>query len=295
MSKDHSNSKKLDTLVEDIYETLSCLCEQKDLDISDEAIEDFGERMKDVLRHWSTPYKEAKGLRMSNIGRPMRQLWYDVKEDLPVFNRSHPQVFIKFLYGHMLEEVVLLLVKLAGHEVTGEQKEVEVDGIVGHMDCVIDGEVVDIKTTSGFAFKKFKEGTLPQDDPFGYMSQLAGYEEAEGTNNGGFLALNKESGELSLFRPGDLEKPNVKSRIKHIKEHLETDTPPDRCYVPIAEGVKGNLKLAVGCVYCAHKNKCWSDANNGQGLRVFKYSNGLKYFTRVVAEPKVEEVSLRSV
>ena len=67
------------------------------------------------------------------------------------------------------------------------------------MDCVIDGEVVDIKTASGFAFKKFRDGTLAEDDAFGYMAQLAGYEQAEGTKNGGFLALNKESGELAMF------------------------------------------------------------------------------------------------
>ena len=143
--------KTLDTLVDDIYDTLSCLCEQKDLEISDEAIEDFGERMKDVIKHWATPYKEAKGLRMSNVGRPMRQLWYDVKEDLPVFNRSQPQVFIKFLYGHMLEEVVLLLSKLAGPDVTNEQKDVEVDGIRGcaakryaHEAIQVHGQAVDL-------------------------------------------------------------------------------------------------------------------------------------------------------
>ena len=161
--------KKLETVVEDIYETLSCLCDQEDLNISEEDIEDFGERMKNVIRHWSKPHKESTGLRMSNVGRPLRRLWYDLKKDRPLYNRADPHTFIKFLYGHMLEEVVLLLVKLSGHEVTDEQKEVEVDGVIGHMDCKIDGEVVDIKTASNFAFKKFKDGTLHTSDPFGYM------------------------------------------------------------------------------------------------------------------------------
>ena len=44
------------------------------------------------------------------------------------------------------------------------EKEVKVKGVQGHMDCVIDGEVIDIKTASGFAFKKFKDGTLREDD-----------------------------------------------------------------------------------------------------------------------------------
>ena len=36
------------------------------------------------------------------------------------------------------------------------------------------------------------------------MAQLAGYEEAEGTDQGGFLAINKETGELWFFRPMSL-------------------------------------------------------------------------------------------
>ena len=52
------------------------------------------------------------------------------------------------------------------------------------MDCKIDGEVVDVKSASAMSFKKFKNGTLYEDDPFGYIAQLAGYEHNEGTNNG---------------------------------------------------------------------------------------------------------------
>jgi hypothetical protein len=46
-------------------------------------------------------------------------------------------------------------------------------------------KIIDIKTASNFAFNKFKKGTLADDDPFGYLAQLSGYEEAEGTSNGG--------------------------------------------------------------------------------------------------------------
>ncbi len=41
---------------------------------------------------------------------------------------------------------------MAGHEVTDEQKEVELEGLKGHIDCKINGRVVDIKTASGFSF-----------------------------------------------------------------------------------------------------------------------------------------------
>ena len=284
-------TKTLDTLVEDIYNKIGVLADNKHIDLDEDTIEQFGESMKQILYDWSHPTPRGKpALRMSNIGRKERQLWYDMKsEGTP--ERMPPSLFIKFLYGHLLEEIVLFLVKLSGHEVTSEQKEITVSGIKGHMDCVIDGEVVDVKTASGFAFKKFKDGTLAEQDAFGYMAQLAGYEEAEGTNKGGFLALNKESGELAMFRPDDFDKPNIKKKISSVKKAVKLKTPPERCYNPIPDGKSGNMQLPKGCVYCRHKFECHKDANEGKGLRVFKYSNGNRYLTQVPKVPNVIEVT----
>ena len=283
--------KTLDTLVQDIYDKLDTLTEGKSLNVSEETADAFGEAMKKALLHWSSEHPIDKPtLRMSNVGKPNRQLWYDMKSENQKNNFTAP-VQIRFLYGHILEEVVLFLARLAGHEVTDEQKEISVSGIKGHMDCKIDGEVVDIKTASGFAFKKFKEGTLPDDDPFGYMAQIAGYEEAEGTEHGGFLTLNKESGELALFRPQELDKPNIKQRIKTLKAQIKKDTPPELCYNPVPDGKAGNMKIARGCTWCRHKFVCHSDANDGEGLRVFKYSKKLEYLTNVVKLPRVKEVT----
>ena len=283
--------KKLNTLVDDIYKKLSVLGKGKSLNLSEETIEQFGESMKEVLRHWSTPHPRAtETLRMSNIGRPNRQLWFDMKTEQQA-QEIPPATFIKFLYGHMLEEVVLLLVKLAGHTVSDEQKNVKIKGIEGHMDCVIDGEVIDVKTASGYAFKKFKDGTLAEDDTFGYMSQLAGYEAGHGTSNGGFLAMNKESGELALYIPEELDKPNIETKIDTVKKSLKKSAPPELCYKPIPDGSSGNMKLPRGCFFCRHKLECHKDSNNGKGLRVFKYSKGLSYLTQVVKEPRVNEIT----
>ena len=284
--------KKLDTLVEDIYDKLSVLDKGEALDLSEEVLEDFGNSMKEALRHWATPRpRDTETLRMSNIGKPTRQLWYDMKADNTDKQPMEPHLFIRFLYGHLLEEVVLLLVKLAGHKVSDEQKEVKVSNVMGHMDCKIDGEVVDIKTASSFAFRKFTNDTLNDDDPFGYLAQLSGYEEAEKTKAGGFLVLNKESGELTMHRPSFFDKPNAKNRIREVKKALKLDTPPALCYTPIPEGKAGNMKLPRGCTYCRHKNECHKDANDGKGLRVFKYSRGLTYLTKVEKEPNVLEIT----
>ena len=267
------------------------MCDNEGIDIPDEAIDKLCENIKVVFKQWQNPPERNKNftLRMSNIGKPSRQLWYEKK--LPKGKEKiTPSTFIKFMYGHLLEEVLLFLVSIAGHKIEAAQKEVLVNGIKGHMDCKIDGEVIDIKTASGRAFQKFSNDTLAQDDPFGYIAQLCGYEEAEGTDNGGFLVINKETGELTLHRPEELDKINVVDKIDHLKHEMSLDTPPEKCYSTVPEGKSGNMKLNKGCFYCSYKFECHTDANDGDGLRVFKYSKGPTYLTTVKVEPRVEEV-----
>jgi len=284
-------NKTLDTLVQDIYSTIEVLADDEAIDIPEKMYEEFGRDMEDALRHWATPVERPKnGLRMSNIGRPTRRLWYDLNLEGATKERINGPTFIKFLYGHLLEVLLLFFVRLTGHVVEGEQKEVTVEGIKGHMDSVIDGEVIDVKTASGYAFKKFKDGTLAQNDSFGYLSQLAGYEEAEQTNNGGFLVMNKETGELTVFIPDDLDKPNIVHRIKEVKQAMKKKTPPAYCYTPIAEGAAGNMKLPRDCNWCPHKFECHKDANDGRGLRTFQYAKGLVYLTHVAKLPNVQEI-----
>ena len=47
-------------------------------------------------------------------------------------------------------------------------------------------------------------------------------------------------------------------------------------------------------MYCDYKKICWSDANNGKGLRVFDYSDGKHFLTHVEREPNqnIKEVFL---
>ena len=219
---------QLDTLVPDIKKLLQDLTEGKQLVIPPEELDRTMANLRESLVHWGTPQdRSGFRLRMSNLGKPLRQLWYEAHSETP---RSPPAAWtqLKFLYGHMLEQIVLMFVRLAGHNVEQEQLEVDVDGIKGHLDSVIDGEVVDVKTASQFAFRKFTNGTLVDDDPFGYLAQLSGYEEALGSEKGGFLVINKESGEICLDRPDDLDKVNVPERINLIREALKLDTPPER-------------------------------------------------------------------
>ena len=285
------SQKQLDTLVPDIYEILGNLSKGEPLPITEEALDETMASMKEAILHWATPRKRDTDftVRMSNVGKPSRQMWFE-KRDPSGRGDVDGATQIKFLYGHILEEIVLMLARMAGHNVTDEQKEVTVNGIVGHMDCKINGQVVDVKSASKFAFNKFRNGTLAADDPFGYLGQLAGYEKAEGTDEGGFLVINKESGELCMYVPDDLDKPNIDTKINVLLDDLELDTPPDLCYNPIPDGKKGNMKLPKGCSWCKYKHECHKDSNDGQGLRTFKYSTGYTYFTEVKSEPKVDEI-----
>ena len=285
----NSTQKNLSTLVEDVYQTITDITDGQE--IPDELLDELGNKIKGTIKTWGTPQNHNKfKLRISNIGRPARQLYYSQQDSKQIKHDAATQ--LKFLYGHIMEDLLIFLVKLSKHQVTDEQKEVQVNGIQGHMDCKIDGEVIDIKTASGFGFKKFKNGTLRDDDPFGYISQLSGYERAEGTNNGGFLAMNKESGELALYQPEDLDKPNIKNLISKLVDLIfNFNKPPEKCYKPLASGTKGNMKLPIGCVYCNHKFQCHEDTNGGKGLRIFKYARGPEYLTTVVSATKVEEIT----
>lgn len=286
----NSTDKKLSTLVDDIYQTVSSINTGK-LDIPKDALDSLISGIGEAITAWATPRENSSfTLRMSNIGKPARQLYYQKKFTGDNSYELDAPTLIKFLYGHILEEVLIFLVKMSGHEVSDQQKEVTVNGIKGHMDCKIDGEVIDIKTASGFAFKKFNNGTLREDDPFGYLSQLAGYEDAEGTDAGGFLAINKESGQLALYQPEDLDKPNIKTLINNLNILLKNKNLPERCYDLLPAGTKGNMKLPRGCMYCDFKHECYKNANDGVGLRMFKYAKGIEFLTEVKALPKVEEI-----
>ena len=280
--------KKIDTLVKDMYDAIS---EGKQPSMKD--VESFAENIKINIMSLFDKHSENNNLRMSQIGKPDRQVWYqsrDIKKErLPAWAK------IKFAYGYMLEELLLLLAKTAGHEVKNEQKELEIEGVLGHQDCEIDGVVTDCKSASAYSFKKFSNRSLLKEDPFGYIPQLSAYAEAQGKEGGAFLAIDKQSGRICLMPVHQMEMINAKDRVLHLKNVVASDTIPSKCYDDIADGVSGNRKLDVGCSYCPYKVDCWKDANGGKGLRKFIYANGPRYLTKVVKEPDVNEVELNDV
>lgn len=281
----NSSSKSLDTLVEDIYSVLQHCDKISEKNIN-ELVRDLSKTITNRLQQTS---HRRTTLSLSSIGRPLRKLWYDIKE--PCEDKDEPPyVQLKFLYGDIIETLVLWLAKVAGHTVTDQQKEVTHHGVKGHIDSNIDGEVVDAKSCSSRSYKKFERGTLPDDDPFGYLAQLGSYDKETGKGHPGFLAVDKVTGEICLYRPDpDFDIPDTELIIKRCKEILDKPTPPDeRCYPDEPMGKSGNRVLSKGCTFCPYKCRCWPN------LRAFKYSSGIEYLTHIEKEPTVEEICLQS-
>ena len=282
--------KKIETLVEDIYKLFNFSRIDKDEKEVDALIDNFGEMLKVHVKEFM--YSEPRGngyLRLSAIGKPTRQIWYDINTETE--EKLPPSTRIKFLYGYILEELLLLCASVAGHTVEAQQKEVSVEGVVGHQDAVIDGVLVDCKSASGRSFDKFSRHTLADDDPFGYIAQISAYAQANGIDKAAFLVIDKSTGKVCLTPVNSMEMINAGKRIRLLKDIVSRDRVPDRCYDAVPDGKSGNYKLSIGCVYCRHKSMCWSDANQGKGLRTFKYSNGTRELVQVVKTPDVEEVT----
>jgi len=286
--------KTIDTLVADIYSLFESSVPDMSDDQVDNIIDKFGDALKVHLKRFI--YEEERRrdtLRLSAIGKPERQQWYSasphskVKENVELQGKDK----IKFLYGYILEELLLTLSSLAGHEVKDEQKEVSIEGVLGHQDAIIDNVLVDCKSSSGRGFDKFKNNYVSSDDPFGYIAQISSYAEANGLTEAAFLAINKQTGEICLSKVHSMEMINASDRVKYIKDMVNQSNPPAKCYSDVPDGKSGNRKLDVGCIYCDYKRDCWKDANDGQGLRVFDYATNPRYLTQVYKMPNVEEIT----
>jgi len=229
--------------------------------------------------------EETRGpprLRLSNLGTPCeRKLWYSI--NLPGMGEAlSAEAELKFLYGDILEETVLWLAKAAGHSVEREQDEVSLYGVVGHIDAIVDGVLVDVKSASSFSFNRFAAGLSPDTDSFGYLVQLDAYMSALDRGSGGFLVVDKTLGKICLDKhPRSVVQ--YERIIDDKRRLLAQRVPPPRRYADLPDGQSGNRKLDTVCGYCAFKQACWP------GLPTFLYAGAPRFLTKVVREPNVPE------
>lgn len=285
------SEKTIFTLTKDIYDVLD---NPSKYDWG--KVESFGQELARLLVKRAQEEKKDGYLRMSNFGTPCeRKLWFTVNKP-ETAESLDPHVRLKFLYGDIIEALILYLAKVAGHKVEGEQDEVSINGVVGHRDAIIDGVLIDVKSANSRGMQKFKTHSLESDDPFGYLEQLSLYLQASAEDErlrvkkqGAFLAVDKELGHivLDIYNAKDVD---YEKEIESKKAKLAKENPPPRPFSPIPEGKSGNMAIPTPCSYCPHKQTCWADSNQGKGLRGFFYSNGPKWLTKVVKQPDVNEI-----
>lgn len=236
------------------------------------------------------------GLRISKLGSTCPcALWYSVNHP-ELAEPLQPWTQIKFMYGDILEALVIALAKAAGHSVEGEQDAITVDGILGHRDCVIDGVLVDVKSANSRSFEKFKNKTLA-DDQFSsaYLDQLDGYmvgslddSLVQVKDKAYLLAIDKVLGHMCLYEHsfGPQNVKNIKQRIVEYKEIVKQARHPACTCGTVPDGKSGNIRLDTKASYNSFKYCCQPN------LRTFLYSDGPHYLTKVVRKPDVTEVDM---
>lgn len=253
----------------------------------------FGSELGELaLQRFETKQEPRSKLSMSSLGVPCKiKLWYKINK-VDLAEEPRPNALLKFFFGDMIESLVLNLAVAAGHRVEGQQSRMEINGIKGHRDAVIDGVTVDVKSASPMSFKKFKEGRLREDDPFGYISQLSSYVYAAKDDDlvvdkqrGAFLVVDKVNGHIHLDVHDFSEELKTKEQeVEDIKKVVKGPKPTERLE-PVPQSKDSlNTKLCTQCSYCEYRKDCWPEA------RTFLYSHGPVHLVHVEKEPRVTEI-----
>lgn len=246
---------------------LEQVCDGK-AEVSEDLIEEFGERCKDALRKnfLEKPSTEFN-LRMSNIGKPLRQLMLEREHGRP---KATPQLKLKMLYGYLYESFMILMLKASGLEVEVFDTPIELDiagiKVPGTPDVKIDGKLWDIKTASPYSYDmKFASWeSLKADDSFGYFAQGFGYATASKIPFAGWLAINKVDGNFKLVEIPPARHKELRTEVMaeledKITKFIEDDEIPECCGV-VDETFRakptGNKVLDRNCEWCSFKYVC---------------------------------------
>tara|TARA_R100000541_G_scaffold58150_1_gene69052 strand:- start:68 stop:925 length:858 start_codon:yes stop_codon:yes gene_type:complete len=236
--------------------------------MSEEVIEQVGNDVKNALRKQfggENPRGDFR-LRMSNLGRPTCQLWFD--KNKPEVASAKPNSFMmNMMLGDIVEAVFKGLLRGAGvkyeepEHVTLEVGDTKVSGTY---DLVIDGAVDDVKSASGWSYdNKFIDFyTVQMSDPFGYVAQLIGYAKAAKKKVGGWWVVNKANGKFKYVSAKESNVEDTMITIQKTINKVKTNK-FERCYEDSAETWRGkptgNRRLGITCGFCDYKHACWEN------------------------------------
>jgi hypothetical protein len=245
--------------------------------LSKATIERIGQDVVDALgRQFGGGNKRGDfGLRMSNIGRPSCQLWF--QKNQPEKALPFPSTFVmNMMLGDIVEAIFKGLLTEAEVEY-GDADTVVLDlpeqdtKIKGTYDITINGAVDDIKSASDWSYRnKFKDyATLKAHDSFGYVAQLAGYAKASGLKAGGWWVVNKANGSFKYVPATGLDMMEEMYHINTVKTVKENKF--ERCFDAVDETFNGKLTgnkiLDTECGWCSFRKTCWPEMKELPALK----------------------------
>ena len=235
---------------------------------SEETAKKIGAEVADaVIRQFGSG--KSRGdfrLRMSNIGRPTCQLWFE--KNKPETALPKPTTFVmNMMLGDIVEAVFKGLLTESGVDFDDTDKVTLKVGdsndtrVSGSYDLIMGGAVDDIKSASDWSYRnKFDSyETLKNSDPFGYVGQLAGYAQASDKRAGGWWVVNKANGNFK-YVPAAID---MRKELTKLKETVEkvNENKFERCFEAVPETYRGkpsgNMVLNDNCKFCDYRFECW--------------------------------------
>ena len=235
---------------------------------SEETAKKIGAEVADaVIRQFgSGKSRDEFRLRMSNIGRPTCQLWFE--KNKPETAIPKPTTFVmNMMLGDIVEAVFKGLLTESGVDFDDTDKVTLKVGdsndtrVSGSYDLIMGGAVDDIKSASDWSYRnKFESyDTLKKSDPFGYVGQLAGYAQASDKRAGGWWVVNKANGSFK-YVPAAID---MRKELTKLKETVEkvNENKFERCFEAVPETYRGkpsgNMVLNDNCRFCDYRFECW--------------------------------------
>ena len=235
---------------------------------SEETAKRIGEEVAEaVIRQFgSGKSRKEFRLRMSNIGRPTCQLWFE--KNKPESALPKPSTFVmNMMIGDIVEAIFKGLLKEAKvdfddtDQVTLDVGDSNGTRVSGSYDLIMGGAVDDIKSASDWSYRnKFESyAALKKSDPFGYVGQLAGYAKASDKRAGGWWVVNKANGDFK-YVPAAID---MRKELTKLKETVEkvNENKFERCFEAVPETYRGkpsgNMVLNDNCRFCDYRFECW--------------------------------------
>jgi len=244
---------------------------------------------------------------LSQVGKPFCMLHADKMQWTKAPQSSNFK--IKMTYGDMTEVIAVAILEAAGVDIVSLNGRTVLNtdegDIYGEYDLIIrdeDGKLTmwDIKSASRFAFEhKFKSyEAMKNGDSFGYVSQLFGYTLAERKNYpdiqvGGWIAINKETGEMKVCAADPADETEYQQKIiDTVKRYKAADNDNFKREFTDEEETwykkpTGNRKLTGTCTFCDYRFTCWPDLEYRKKAKS-KAKDAYQYYTFYKEENEAE-------